>query len=94
MGVINHVGLCVADLDRARAFYVQVLGFEVWREIHPPDVPTDRLLGLGSPIGLTACYLRLGDFVLELLHYSGSGATALLPRARPFNEPGLTHLSV
>ena len=59
-----------------------------------PDSPTDRMLRVAPPVGLTACYLRRDGFVLELLHFGGTGAAALPPRERAMNEPGLTHLSV
>jgi lactoylglutathione lyase len=94
MAVFNHLGQCVADLGRSRRFYEEVFGFEFWREIEPPDSPSDRLLGLTPPIGMTACYLRRDGLVLELLHFAGSGARAGLARARRMNELGLTHLSL
>ena len=94
MAVFNHVGQCVTDLERSRRFYVEVLGFEVWREITVPDEPSDRLLRLKPPIDMTACYLRVDGFVLELLHYGGEGAAPLPYRERVMNEPGLTHVSV
>jgi len=94
MSVFNHVGQCVTDLERTRAFYVEVLGFEVWREITLDDEPSDRLLRLRKPIGMTACYLRRDGFVLELLHFAGEGAAPLPYRERVMNEPGLTHVSV
>ena len=48
---------------------------------------------LTPPLGVTASYLTLDGFVLELMHYSAVGAT--LPfRPRTMNEPGLTHLSI
>ena len=50
---------------------MEVLGFEVWREITLDDEPSDRLLRLKPPIGMTACYLRRDGFVLELLHFGG-----------------------
>lgn len=91
--VFNHVGHCVADVDRSRRFYEEVLGFECWRELDAPDEMTARLLDLPEPVGLTAVYLRRGEFVLELLGYRGAGT---VPPARPrvMNEIGLTHLSV
>jgi lactoylglutathione lyase len=89
----NHLGQCVVDLDRARTFYVEVLGFEVEREIQPPDESSARLLGLSPPIGMTACYLTRDGLVLELLHFSADGAVAPY-RERTMNEPGLTHISV
>ena len=90
--VINHVGLCVHDLDRSRRFYEQLLGFEPDGELSPPDDPTSQLLGLEPPLGTRVVYLRLGAFRLELLNYE---ARAPRPaRARPMDEPGLTHLSI
>jgi catechol 2,3-dioxygenase-like lactoylglutathione lyase family enzyme len=90
----NHLGQCVTDLERSRRFYVEVFGFEVEREISPPDSPSDRLLGLAAPIGMTATYLRRDGLVLELLHFAGEGAAPLPFRERTMNEPGLTHISV
>lgn len=91
--VLNHVGHCVSDLDRSRRFYTEVLGFEHWRDYDAPDDMTPKLLRLEPPVGLLAVYLRLGDFVLELLHYRHAGQH---PPARPrtMDELGLTHLSV
>jgi catechol 2,3-dioxygenase-like lactoylglutathione lyase family enzyme len=89
----NHVGTCVTDLGRSLRFY-EWLGFEhlAERDITPPDTATSRLLDIEPPVGLTAVYLRLDGFVLELLHYD----RPLNPPAvvRAMNEPGLTHLSL
>ena len=93
MGVYNHTGQIVTDLDRAKRFYEEVLGFKFWYEITPPDDMTAKLSCLEPPLGVTASYLTLDGFVLELMHYSAPGATA--PRQpRTMNEPGLTHLSI
>lgn len=89
--VVNHVGLCVHDLDRSRRFYVDLLGFEPDGELAPPDDPTATLLGLEPPVGLRAVYLRRGAFRLELLAY---GRPPRPRRDRPMDEPGLTHLSI
>lgn len=88
---MNHVGLCVHDLDRARRFYEEAFGFEVESELTVPDGPTAKLLRLEPPVGLRAVYLRLGAFRLELLAY---GEARRPPRERPMDEPGLTHLSL
>lgn len=90
--VVNHVGLCVDDLDRSRRFYEGLFGFAPDGEIRPPDGPTATLLGLDPPLGMHAVYLRLGDFRLELLAYTARAA--LPPRLRTMDEPGLTHLSI
>lgn len=90
--VFNHLGQCVTDLERSRAFYEQALGFEFWRQIAPPDDSSAKLLGLEAPIGMTACYLRRDGLVLELLHFAEGDRPA--PQRRAMDEPGLTHISV
>jgi catechol 2,3-dioxygenase-like lactoylglutathione lyase family enzyme len=90
--VFNHLGQCVTDLDRSRRFYIELLGFQLEREIRPPDDLSARLLRLTPPLGMTACYLRRDGLVLELLHFADAGTQP--PRARVMNEPGLTHISV
>jgi len=91
--VFNHLGHCVTDLARARRFYEELLGFEFWREIQPPDESSAQLLGLAPPLGMTACYLRRDGLVLELLAFAAPGQTQP-SRRRAMNEPGLTHISV
>ena len=92
VSVVNHVGQCTTDLDRATAFYVELLGFVVERELVVPPRAAGPLLGLDPPIGLRAVYLSLEGFTLELLAFDGDDN----PRwaARVMNDPGLTHLSI
>jgi lactoylglutathione lyase len=89
----NHTGQVVTDLERSKRFYQEVLGFQFWYEIHPPDEATAKLSCLSPPLGMTASYLVLDGFVLELMQYSAPGARAPY-RARTMSEPGLTHISV
>jgi catechol 2,3-dioxygenase-like lactoylglutathione lyase family enzyme len=93
MGTYNHTGQVVMDLERSKRFYQEVFGFRFWYEIHPPDAATAKLNCLTPPLGITASYLVLDGFVLELMHYSALGAAAPF-RKRTMNEPGLTHLSI
>ena len=93
MGIYNHTGQIVTDLERSKRFYQEVLGFKFWYEHTAPDEATTKLNQLDGPLGVTASYLCLDGFVLELIHYSAPGATAPF-RPRIMNEPGLTHLSV
>jgi len=93
MGVYNHTGQVVTDLERSKRFYQEVFGFEAWYEITPPDEATAKLNCLEPPLGITASYLVLDGFVLELMHYAAPGAAAPY-RPRTMNEPGLTHLSI
>lgn len=91
--VFNHIGLCVTDMARSRRFYEEVLGFEYWRELEPPDEMTSKLVDLPPPLGVKAVYLRQNQFVLELMDYTEAGAQAPA-RQRVMNEIGLTHISV
>ena len=93
MSAFNHVGQCVTDLDRSKRFYCDLFGFTLEREINPPDEMSAKLLGLSTPLGMTASYLVRDGLVLELLHFAAPGRTqAYEPRA--LNEPGLTHISL
>jgi lactoylglutathione lyase len=93
MRTFNHTGQIVTDLARSKRFYQEVLGFKFWFEFNPPEEKTAKLSSLKAPLGVTACYLTLDAFVLELIHYSVPGAMAAY-RQRTMNEPGLTHLSI
>ncbi len=93
MGTYNHTGQVVTDLERSKRFYQEVFGFTFWYEIKPPDGPTAKLSCLTPPLDVTASYLILDGFVLELMHYAAPGAIAPF-RPRTMNEPGLTHLSI
>jgi catechol 2,3-dioxygenase-like lactoylglutathione lyase family enzyme len=88
----NHIGLCVTDVERSRAFYEGALGFRSWWEFDAPDQATEKLLGLSPPLGLHAAYMVRDGLVLELLHYSQGEHPR--PRPRAMDEPGLTHISV
>lgn len=88
---VNHVGQCVSDLDRSRAFYEGVFGFRAVRELAVPD-GASPLLRLTPPVGMTALYLELDGFVLELLHFAETGTVDAPDRV--MNHLGLTHLSM
>jgi lactoylglutathione lyase len=90
--VFNHVGLCVADRDRSRRFYTELLGFVFWRELELPDAATAALLRLEGPIGVRATYLVRDAFVLELIDYAKRDVEARGERV--MDEVGLTHISL
>jgi lactoylglutathione lyase len=90
--VFNHVGLCVTDRGSSRRFYVQLLGFQFWWELDPPEEPTAKLLQLDPPVGLHATYLIRDGFVLELLDYSGRPLDQ--GSRRVMDQTGLTHISL
>jgi lactoylglutathione lyase len=91
MATVNHVGLCVTDLQRSRSFYERALGFWHRSDLEVPDGPAGTLLRVAPPVGLRAVYLERDGWVLELLHFDRPGHEPA--RSRPFTEPGLTHVS-
>ncbi len=90
--IVNHVGLAVSDLTRSRAFYEEVFGFEFRNEMAVPDAATGKLFGMSGKLGVEVVYLQRDGWVLELISYADAGVTP--KRERPFNEPGLTHISI
>ncbi|MDX2166910.1 MAG: VOC family protein [Deltaproteobacteria bacterium] len=89
---MTHVGLCVADLERALRFYRDGLGFVQRSELRIGGEPTETLLGIGE-VDLHAVYLERDGTRIELLHYVVPGAIGdTAPRA--MNRRGLTHLSL
>jgi lactoylglutathione lyase len=90
--VFNHVGLCVADTERSRRFYEEVLGFQYWWELEPPDPMTAQVVQLPEPLGVKATYLVRDGFVLELIDYSKRKVHA--GPTRVMDEVGLTHISL
>jgi catechol 2,3-dioxygenase-like lactoylglutathione lyase family enzyme len=91
MATVNHVGLCVSDLERSRAFYERALGFRHRSDLAVPDGPASTLLRVPPPVGLRAVYLERDGWVLELLRFDRPGNDR--QRDRSFTEPGLTHIS-
>jgi len=93
MAIYNHTGQVVTDLERSKRFYQEVFGFRFWYEIQPPDEGTAKLNCMEPPLGVTASYLTLDGFVLELIHYGADGAVHDY-QPRTMADPGLTHVSI
>ena len=90
--IFSHVGQCVRDLERARAFYTEVFGFEEVLDLDVSGSQSATLLRLPDPVTLQAVYLRRDGLVLELLAFTQPAPNE--PRDRLILEPGLTHISL
>ena len=89
---LSHIGICVADLERARRLYQHALGFQEEACLRVAGEPHPRLLSL-SEVELEAVYLLRDGTRMELLHFVSPGhETPDVPR--PMNRLGLTHLSL
>jgi catechol 2,3-dioxygenase-like lactoylglutathione lyase family enzyme len=88
---ITHLGICVADLDRSRAFYRDALGMDEVATLRVAGEPTQTLLDVDD-LDLELVYLERDGIRIELLHYHGPGTA--VDAARPMNQVGFTHLSL
>ena len=88
---LTHIGLCVANMERALGFYRDVLGFRFEHELRVEGEPSDTLLRLRG-VKLHAASLARDGVRIELLCYASPPAPPARPRT--MNEYGLTHLSL
>lgn len=91
---VHHIGVSVPDLDKAREFYLDILG--AVEEVEPlswADNPfIDRIVGLeGSAARQFFC--RLGNVQIEVFEYSAPRQAPLAPD-RGVNEYGYTHFAI
>ena len=75
---VESIGMTVADLDRAVAFFTDVLTFEKVAETKLSGDEFGKLQGLSSPKA-RAARLKLGDEFIELTEYES-------PKGRAFPE--------
>jgi len=91
---IHHIGVSVPDLDKAREFYIDILGAQ--ENVAPmewADNPfIDKVVGLkGSAARQFFC--RLGNLQVEVFEYSAP-PQAPLDLTRGVNEYGYTHIAL
>jgi glyoxylase I family protein len=90
--VFSHIGICVSDVERAKRFYCdglgfnQIIAFKVGNEVGPT-------MEIDGEIRLNSVFIRRDGVSIELLGFEspphqGSG------ERRPMNQLGLTHLSL
>lgn len=87
----SHIGLCVADIERAKAFYINALGFSEGA-VFDADNRMKELLGLAADIDMTSQMMVLDTFVVELIYFNSPTAIKA-ETPRPMNLLGMTHLS-
>lgn len=90
---IHHLDLTVTDVARSRAFYMQVLGFQLMKEMPPAVVLSkgDVVLGLvpaQSDAGDSFVEKRVG---LDHLSFGVGSRDDLEQAARAFDQHGVPH---
>jgi catechol 2,3-dioxygenase-like lactoylglutathione lyase family enzyme len=94
---IAHTAICVADIDAAVAWYVDVLGLQL---LSPPYLmegeAIERDMGelVPAPVAIKAAIVGVqhSDRVLELVEYPNVEAVPGAPR--PVTHPGITHVGL
>jgi len=90
---IRHAGVVVEDLERALAFYCDVLGFSVQRRMEEQGPFIDHLLGLTQARVITVkLALPAGGAMIELLKYEAPSADPRRPLT--VKTPGPTHVAL
>jgi len=89
---LHHAALAVPDLDRALAFYCEVVGFRVVMEAELPAgfAPMNEAFGVAN----AACRVRMirkGNSCIELFEFADAKAGD--PK-RPVNQLGITHFAL
>jgi len=95
MGIqgFSHIGVCVADLDAATAFYTDALGF---RQVYSMDFTGDEVSAtMGRTGAFTSRMLVRDDVRIELLWWHDGSVQREGPdgELRPMERAGFTHLS-
>lgn len=89
---VGCIGVTVSDLDRAAAFYVDVLSFEKIVEEESAGAPYETLTGVFALRTRTA-RLRLGGECLELTEYLGPKGRPIPVEARS-NDRAFQHVAI
>jgi len=86
-----HYSHCVADLERSRRFYTDVLGFETVFEISFDDPATAKVMGL-ERCRFTGIFMTRDGMRIELIAFTDPPPDRTVRRRRS-NEVGHSHLS-
>ncbi|HEY6760400.1 MAG TPA: VOC family protein [Baekduia sp.] len=85
---LNHMGLAVADLEKARDFYVNVVGMEEEGLSEISSESFDKLMN-DEGLRIRFWYLNLDGFRLQLVQYVDGAGESLALR---HNKGGCPHL--
>lgn len=86
-----HYSHCVADIERSRRFYVDVLGFEVVAELDFDDPATARVMGVPG-CQFTGVFMKRDGMRIELIAFRRPPPPEQR-RKRRADEIGHSHLS-
>jgi catechol 2,3-dioxygenase-like lactoylglutathione lyase family enzyme len=88
---VNHTGITVADLDRASAFFRDVLGFAVSEPVEHTGASVARMVGVPDA-HVRIAFCSGGGHTVELIQYLNPPPQPSVRRAH--NESGFTHIAL
>ncbi len=88
---VNHIALSVPDVDRAVAFYGDLLGFEKLSDAgwEAGNTVADKILAVPGT-SARVVHMRTNNLVLELFQFGDAEPAVQDPR-RPVIDHGITH---
>ena len=86
-----HYSHCVSDIERSRAFYTDVLGFEVVAEFDFDDPATAKVMGVPGCV-FKGIFMKLDGMRIEIIGFR-EPPPERARRKRAANEIGHSHLS-
>jgi catechol 2,3-dioxygenase-like lactoylglutathione lyase family enzyme len=89
---VDSVGMTVADVERSRRFYTDVLGFRSESDVVVEGPAYERLEGV-SAVRMRVVRLRLGDEALELTEYAAPRGRPIAPDSRS-NDRWFQHVAI
>ena len=88
---IRHTGIVVEDLDRALAFYGELLGFQVSKQMEESGAFIDTILGLESVTVTTVKMAAPDGQLIELLKFHTHSQKG---NPRGICDIGITHIAL
>jgi len=88
----RHAGICVTDLKASLAFYRDLLGFEIQKQMEESGITLDRILDLKDVRVTTVKMTAPGGGMIELLQFH-SHPEKVTTLSRPSNI-GTTHIAL
>lgn len=89
--VLSHFGLCVTDMEKSLAFYINALHFTA-QETFLMGNETQKLVEIDADLDFSARFLSRDGMRIELLCFRQPGPSGSGER-RPVNRLGINHLS-
>tara|TARA_R110002051_G_scaffold1143_9_gene5881 strand:+ start:43039 stop:43467 length:429 start_codon:yes stop_codon:yes gene_type:complete len=89
---IRHTGIVVTDLARAKTFYCDLLGFEVWNEQDESGSFIDNFSSLEKVLVTTSKMILENGDMIELLQYKSHPEVA--PPDRKLTQIGCSHIAL